>query len=354
MPFQLIRGDITKISCDAIVNAADGTLCGSSGVCGAIHKAAGPELQEACRRLGGCETGQAKITEGCRLPCQYVIHTVGPIWFEGCQQEEQLLRACYQNCLEQALQHQCRSIAFPLISSGAYGCPREKSQAIAVEVIASFLEQHEMLIYLVLYTQPSGIARDRELQRFLAAHYQPLMPGMSVNRDLAAANAAAVEHKKKNALFKPMQEHLKKLGRKSMKAQCAEESCESEVLAYGSLENQLAHLDESFTQMLLRLIDERGMTDAECYKRANIDRRLFSKIRCDLHYTPKKKTAIAFAIALELSLEETKDLLMKAGYALSRSNRFDVIVEYYISRKKYDIFEINQTLFEFDEVLIGA
>ena len=341
MPLKMIRGDITAVTCDAIVNAANETLLGGGGVDGAIHRAAGKELLEECRKLGGCETGQAKITKGYALPCRYVIHTVGPVWYGGMQNEEALLRACYLNSLALAAEYQCETVAFPLISSGAYGYPKLAAQRVAMEAIRDFLETHEMEIYLVLYTETEPELRYAGLRRWFEAHYQE--PPAEKQKKTDAVNGRQKAIGLVGTFRQRSEQHF-------AAAMPAEMVCEESV----SLEEAVRQLDESFTEMLLRKIDESGMTDVQCYKKANVDRKLFSKIRCDLHYKPKKVTAIAFAIALELSLDETKELLQKAGYALSHSSKFDVIVEYFIARGNYNVFEINEALFAFDELLIGA
>lgn len=340
MPLQIIRNDITKMHCDAIVNAANPSLLGGGGVDGAIHAAAGPQLLEECRSLGGCLPGQAKLTNGYRLPARYVIHTVGPVWQGGHLGESQTLAACYRNCLELAEKMGFTSIAFPLISAGAYGYPREEALQIAMHTIGEFLLHGDMMVWLVVYDRNSfQLSKERMAdiaefidQWYVDARFRPN------RRDIFA-----------EAMCMPS---MSPAPRQSKQTLCQEKSAVFSMNA--SLEDLVNQVDESFSQMLLRKIDEKGITDAQCYKKANIDRKLFSKIRKDTHYKPSKVTAIAFAIALELSLEETRDLLQKAGFALSHSSKFDIIIEYFLCRGIYDIYEINQSLFAFDQVLLGG
>ena len=329
MPLYLVQNDITRMQVDAIVNAANESLLGGGGVDGCIHRAAGPALLRQCRQLGGCPTGGAKVTGAGRLPCRYVIHAVGPVWRGGGHGERELLASCYRTALAIARDQGCGSLAFPLISSGIYGYPKAEALQVATETIAAFLEESDMTVYLVIFHR-ADYRIDSALYADIAACIEESRAEergafrLQRRRELAAADAAPL---------------------------CAAPAAPA---VPASLDRELAALDESFSQMLLRKIDERGISDAACYKRANIDRKLFSKIRGDRFYRPSKPTAIAFAIALELPLEETRELLMKAGFALSRSNKFDVIVEYFIRQGNYNIFEINQALFAFDQCLLGA
>ena len=242
MPLIIVRNDITKMPVDAIVNAAKESLLGGGGVDGCIHRAAGPELLQECRRLGGCKTGDAKLTKAYRLPCRYIIHTVGPVWNGGKCGEREQLASCYRASLALAQAHGCETVAFPLISSGVFGYPKDQALRVAVDTISEFLLGSDMTVYLVIF--------DR-------AAYQ-------------------------------------------------------------------------------------------------ISGKLFAKIRNNPGYKPSKSTAITFAIALELSLPETRDLIARAGYALSPSSKFDVIIEYFIMQRDYDIFRINEALFAFDQSLLGA
>ena len=324
MPLHMVRNDITTMKVDAIVNAAKNSLLGGGGVDGAIHRAAGPELLEECRTLGGCPTGQAKITKGYRLPATYVIHTVGPIWRGGSHGERELLISAYRSSLELALEHGCQTVAFPLISSGAYGYPKDQALKVAVDTIGDFLLCHDMTVYLVIFDR-AAYTIGGKLFNNIAAYIDDCYVDehTQIRRDMSMES-------------EPLEARL---------------WCDS---ASFSLDEALSQLDESFSQMLLRKIDERGITDAQCYKKANIDRKLFSKIRSDVHYKPSKPTAMAFAIALELPLEEAQELLQKAGFAFSHASKFDIIVEYFIAHQNYNIFEINEALFAFDQSLLGG
>ncbi len=332
MPLHIVRNDITTMKVDAIVNAAKESLLGGGGVDGAIHRAAGPELLAECRTLGGCKTGQAKITKGYRLPAKFVIHTVGPIWRGGSHGERELLVSAYRSSLELALSNHCETVAFPLISSGVYGYPKDQALKVAVDTIGDFLLAHDMTVYLVIF--------DR------AAY--------TIGGKLFADIAAYIDDRYVDAHTDSRETQRRRMAMASMpmeESECMPAPCTS---APFGLDEALSKLDESFSQMLLRKIDECGMTDAQCYKKANIDRKLFSKIRKGKGYLPGKRTVLALAIALQLTLRETDDLLERAGYALSHSQKFDVIIEYFILSGRYDIFEINEVLFQYDLPLLGS
>lgn len=331
MPLQIVRNDITKMQVDAIVNAANETLLGGSGVDGAIHQAAGPELLAECRTLHGCKTGQAKITKGYHLPAKFVIHTVGPVWEGGNYGERELLVSAYRSSLELALEHRCETVAFPLISSGVFGYPKDQALKVAVDTIGDFLLQHDMTVYLVIFDKAAYTI------------------GGKLFSDIAAYidDRYAEEHTDSD------EEQRRRRFRVLASAPMPEAEA-APAAAPSSLNEALEMMDESFSQMLLRKIDEAGLTDAECYKRANVDRRLFSKIRSDIHYKPSKPTAMAFAVALELPLEDAREMLQKAGFAFSHASKFDIIVEYFIAHRNYNIFEINEALFAFDQSLLGG
>ena len=336
MPLQIIRQDITKMDVDAIVNAANRSLLGGGGVDGCIHRVAGPELLKECEKLGGCNTGDAKITKAYKLPCKYVIHAVGPRYEDGNHNEEKLLRSCYSTSLNLAKENKCETVAFPLISSGIYGYPKAEALKVAIDEISEFLLSNDMTVYIVIFDKNAYKISEKlfaDIEEYIDDNY-------------------VYEH----ALMYP---EMRRMNRPDDIEYCASismgvDACLEEASFKASLEDIIDQIDESFAQMLLRKIDEKGMKDSECYKKANIDRKLFSKIRSDMNYKPSKPTALAFAIALELSLDETKDMLMKAGFALSHSNKFDLIIEYFISNGNYNIFEINEALFAFDQNLLGA
>lgn len=299
MPLQIVRNDITKMKVDAIVNAANSSLLGGGGVDGCIHRAAGPELLAECEMLNGCKTGSAKITKGYKLPCKYVIHAVGPRWCGGQYGEHDKLVSCYQTSLALAKEHGCESVAFPLISSGIFGYPKDEALKVAIDTISSFLLENDMMVYIVIFDRKAY-----QISSKLFADINAYIDDRYVE-----------EHRDSYA------ERISRL-----RSLAAEESCPIPaapmVAKAASLDDALKQIDESFSEMLLRKIDECGMTDAECYKKANIDRKLFSKIRSDKLYRPSKPTVIAFALALELPLDELKDMLSKAGFALSHSSKY--------------------------------
>ncbi len=329
MPLIIVRNDITKMSVDAIVNAAKESLLGGGGVDGCIHRAAGPELLQECRTLGGCKTGDAKITKAYRLPCQYVIHTVGPVWNGGKYGEREKLASCYRTSLALAKEHGCETVAFPLISSGVFGYPKDQALRVAVDTISEFLAENDMTVYIVIF--------DR-------AAYQ-------IGNKLFADIAAYIDDHYVDAHTDSRRERMRRMSVVESRMLTAYEDA---PMATSGLDEVLAHLDAGFSETLLKLIDRSGKKDAEVYKKANVDRKLFSKIRNNPDYKPSKPTAVAFAIALELSLPETRDLIARAGYALSPSSKFDVIIEYFIMQRDYDIFKINEALFAFDQSLLGA
>jgi len=342
MPFTIVRQDITKMKVDAIVNAANTDLQMGGGVCGAIFKAAGAaQLQAACDKLAPIKTGEAVITSGFDLSAKFVIHAAGPVYrYQNAEQSEKLLRSAYMESLRLAIENNCESIAFPLISSGIYGYPKDEALQVATAAIQDFLINNDIDITLVVFDK-SAFTVSRELlgavESYIDEHY--VDTHQIKRRKLLDVERQAISEadERANIFNEPLLEEML-----------------APIGAPAPLDDLVGNLDEPFSQMLLRLIDAKGMTDVEVYKRANLDRKLFSKIRSNKGYTPSKRTAIALAVALKLSLDETDDLLERAGYALSHAVKFDVIVEYFIANGKYDVFAINEVLFEYDQPLLGG
>ncbi len=344
MPFTIIRQDITKMKVDAIVNAANTGLRMGGGVCGAVFRAAGiAEMTAACAAIGGCRTGGAAMTPGFRLDAKYVIHAVGPVYQDGTRGEAALLRSCYLSALNLAKEHKCASIAFPLISSGIYGYPKAEAFGVAAAAIADFLAENEMDVYLAVFDKASLSVSETlmgEVKRFIDENYV-MEREHYYSRSMSEA---MLERSMDLEACLPLERSAQAVG--SIKKAAASK-------ANKSLESMVSELDESFSETLLHLIDKTGESDAAVYKRANIDRRHFSKIRSNPGYVPSKRTVLAFAVALKLSLEETRDLLSRAGFALSRSQKMDVIVEFFIRSGNYDIHTINQVLFQYDQPVLG-
>ena len=332
MSFTIIRNDITKMQTDAIVNAANTELQMGGGVCGAIFKAAGvKELQAACNKLSPIQTGEAVITPGFALSAKHIVHTAGPVYRDGQHGEADLLRACYIHSLTVAAENGCESITFPLISSGIFGYPKKNALQMATQAIQDYLAEHDMDVYLAVFDKDAFTISEQLLggvESYIDEHY--------VNEHIDRRRGISLLNVERSEIF-------------------AEEAMSIPIAAAAKgLDELIENLDEPFSQTLLRIIDAKGKTDVEVYKRANIDRRLFSKIRSGKAYMPSKRTAIALAIALELTLRETEDFLNRAGYALSHSQKFDVIVEYFIVGGRYDIFEINEVLFHYDQPVLGG
>jgi len=344
MPFTIVRNDITKLSVDAIVNAANTGLQMGGGVCGAIFAAAGAEeLQIACDKLAPIQTGDAVITPGFNLHAKYIIHTAGPVYRDGNQGEEALLRSCYINSLELVVKNNCGSVAFPLISSGIYGYPKAEALRVATGAIRDFIGEHDIDVSLVVFDK-TAVEISEELlgaiESYIDEHYVEKHNILRSRLPDAEEHILNIFHEKKSAPKQFMADRApKNYLRKPANAK---------------IDDLVGKLDEPFSTTLLRLIDTTGKKDAEVYRRANIDRRLFSKIRSNAEYTPSKPTVLAFAVALELTLDQTEDLLERAGFALSNSRKFDVIVEYFITNRKYDIFQINEVLFSYDQPLLGG
>lgn len=361
MPFLIVRDDIARISADAIVNAANTRLQAGGGVCGALFAAAGAaDMQAACDAIGGCPTGSAVSTPAFALDATWVIHAVGPIWRGGLSGEREALRSCYRSVFAEVERLGARSVAYPLISAGIYGFPVDEALAIAREETEAFLRVHEdVSVTLVMFdraTVRAGGELFDEIDEYIDDEYVEASPHMRRRAERLAVevwDAAAPDG-------------LADVGAPSGHADSA--APEAFAAAFGGeavcaalsaaapreLDDLLSNLDASFSETLLALIDERGMTDAEVYHRANLSRQLFSKIRSNRAYRPTKQTAVALAVALELDPRQTQDLLGRAGLALSRSSKFDVIVRFFLERGVHDVFRINEALFAYDQPLLGS
>ncbi len=353
MPFQIVRNDIVNMSVDVIVNAANASLKMGGGVCGAIFKAANPaKLEHACDAIGYCATGEVVMTEGFDLPAKAIIHAVGPVWRDGKSGEAKLLSKCYEQALKLALSKGFESIAFPLIATGIFGYPKDEALRIAIDTISKFLMQHDMMVYLVVYDKSAYKLSEKlfsAIENYIDDHY---VETHLVVRDAQREFDGLPSYR--NATSNLSLEFIESLEAPIASENSITSKKSKASILKRSLTDVVNQLDESFATMLFRLIDVKSLTDVATYKRANLDRKLFSKIRSDKHYNPSKSTAIALAIALELNLDETRDLLSKAGYTLSQSNKSDVIIRFFIEEGNYNIFEINEALFAFDQGLLGA
>lgn len=342
MPLQIVRHDITKMYVDAIVNTTNEEMVGYSGVDLAVHAMVGKGLDAECAKLAPLGLGEVKITRGYRLPCRYVIHTSGPVWRGGLHGESIILRSCYIESLKLAVKHRCSSVAFPLISSGTYRYPKDQVLKFAIQTITEFLFDHELMVYLCVFDKESYSFSQRlflDIQSFIDDEY--VEDHDEDFHDDCDDSIGEI----------PMPKCMQASVCADVMASFAQEPSSS---AGKSLHEYMKQMDRSFQEMLFDLIDESGMTDVECYKRANVDKRTFSKIKGNKDYKPSKQTAIAFAISLQLDMDTTQELLATAGFTLSRSKVFDKIIRYFIHNGNYNIFEINEALFEFDQQLLGC
>jgi len=343
MPFEIVRNDITNMAVDAIVNSANPRPVIGLGTDSSIHGKAGPALLAARQKIGPIPVGQAAITPAFRLPAKYVIHTVGPVWDGGSYGEEKLLRSCYDQSLKLALAHNCTSIAFPLIATNNYGFPRDKALQIAVSAFSDFLLKEEMLIYLVVFDRSAYKLSEKlfcGIASYIDDHYvdswtKAVYGGEERRRQSRARRRHDIDLCRESSAYEEM-------------LPCAP------MRKAASLPDYLKQADAGFTETLLKLIDKTGKKDSEIYKKALLSKQHFSKIRNNPNYRPTKPTALALALALELDLDGTKDLIGRAGYALSNSSKFDLIIRYFIEQGNYNVVEINIALYEFDQSLLGG
>ncbi len=364
MPFQIIRNDITKVKADAIVNTANPKPRIGRGTDSAIYTAAGEEQLLAAReKIGDISPGQAVHTAAFALDAKYIIHTVGPAWIDGAHGERDTLHSCYENTLTLADSLGCESIAFPLIATGTYGFPKDEALHIALSEIQRFLLTHEMKVTIVVFDRKAlelseslvgGIEQFIDDHTALELHTRERdgdrfgMP----RRRKAGRTEESVQYGNISGLSLPLARE-EMIEADEEPAYAPEPAAAIPDLVGKNLDEILSGVGDSFQQRLLKLIDESGMDDVTVYKKANIDRKVFSRIRCKPDYKPKKKTALAFAIALELDMPTMTDLLSRAEIALSPSNTFDLIITYFVTNKNYDIFEINAALFKYGQPILG-
>lgn len=356
MPFEIVRNDIVNMQVDAVVNTANPNPIIGSGVDRGIHKKAGEELLAARQEIGCIDFGDAVITPGFRLDAKYVIHTVGPVWEDGNHAEEQILSSCYKKSLALAKEYQCESIAFPLIATGNFGFPKPLALQIAVREISTFLLENEMQIYLVVFGKEAFALSEKLFKSVSSYIDENYIRSKTIDEyGTESVSCSRIEARR----IKEWLKQSNQIHNKTNPTQALEEYHKmpvGEATSMGSDDwNQLLkNLDAGFSETLLKLIDRTGKKDSEIYIKANVDRKLFSKIRNNMDYKPSKTTALAFAFALELDIDETKDFIGRAGFALSHSSKFDVIVEYFLVNGNYNVFELNEVLFAFDQPLIGT
>jgi len=357
MPFKIVRNDITKIKADAIVNTANPKPRFASGTDAAIYTAAGKkELLQARMAIGDIAVGEVAVTPAFKLEAQYIIHTVGPAWQDGRYGEFEKLYSCYEKSLNKAKELNCKSIAFPLISTGVYGFPKDEALQIAIRAISKFLMDNDMNVILVVFDKKSFELSGKlftGVDEYIDEHYVKKQTDSEYNLIYEYHDNCELEfvrlRRRETCTKQYEDECISDILEKDLTEECMMPS----VPMSANLDDIVDSLGETFQERLLRLVDERGASDVEIYKKANIDRKLFSKIRCNVDYKPKKKTAVALAIALELDLEETIDLLGRAEIALSPSSKFDLIIRYFISNQIYDVYTINMALFKHNQPILG-
>lgn len=354
MPFEIVRNDIVNMQVDAVVNTANPSPIIGTGIDCGIHKKAGQELLAARQKIGRIAFGEAAITPGFKLDAKYVIHTVGPIWEDGSHKEEQILSSCYRNTLALAKEYACESIAFPLIATGNNGFPKPLALQIAVREISAFLLENEMQIYLVVFCKEAFALSEKlfkSVSSYIDENYIHSKTMDEYSFESVSGSVLEVRRKRERPILSNQIHEDLAYALEERAAIPLGEPMPADSDRWGQL---LKDLDAGFSETLLQLIDRTGKKDSEIYKKANVDRKLFSKIRNNIDYKPSKTTALAFAFALQLDIAQTKDFIGRAGFALSHSSKFDVIVEYFLVNKNYNVFELNEVLFAFDQPLIGA
>ena len=364
MPLYLVRQDLTKMDCDAIVNPSNPALEPGGGLDAAIHRAAGPGLLEACRRLGGCPVGEARRTQAFDLPCRWVIHTAGPVWRGGLFGERKKLAACYRSCFAMAQELGCATLAMPLIGAGSNRVPLELVLPVAVQTLENCLAQSEMTVYLVVFDKEAYALSTRlraDVESYIDDHYAAYVRTLTSFADRTLASKRPefpIGREAGEAAAPPPCEAPPRNAAPRRQAKEAAALFEDGVCSMdhdGVIDlprqplNAFLQLDEPFSVKLLKLIDQKGMDDVACYKKANVSRQTWYKILNEKGYKPNKKTVLSFAVALELTLDETQTLLKSVGFVLSESSLFDVILMYCLTHGIYSVTQIDAILFQYDQ-----
>lgn len=355
MALKIVRNDITKMQVDAIVNTANPMPGYGPGIDTAVYTAAGVDKLLAKRQeIGEVDRGCSVITDGYDLPAKYIIHTVGTSWKGGDAGEEDVIRRCYKSVFALACENGIRSLAIPLIASGSYGFPKGIALRIALTEIESFMADHDIDVYLVVFDDKSFSLSSElygDIDEYIDSNYVDEKTDVEYARTYGTLeDRVMMSRAKKSKIFKPRTSAAESspvdIGHVGMAMSVMEEE--------RSLDDVINNLDKTFMELVFSFADERGLTDVEVQKRANLDRKAFSKLKCGTTKNPSKSTALALAIALRLDLDDTKDLLSRAGMALSPCSKQDLIVQYFIERGAYDIYEINIVLFEHGEQPLGS
>lgn len=345
MSFKIMRCDPANVRADAVVITVGREPAPGTEVDQKIYEAGDSRrILEARKRIGVIEPGHAAVTRSYGLPSRYLIHTAVPVWQGGGSGELETVRSCYRESLRLARKIMCRTAAFPLFPKDSEGYPGDKVLEIALSCFKEYLNEHEMDIYLMIGNTDALVipeAGDMEIDTFIRKSFRKSFRE-SFREPVMESASYAPSPRLGRGSAKPYEAFTgSSFQRDKMRA------------SQPSLSYFMTHVGENFREMLLRLIDEKGFSDPYVYKKANLDRKLFSKIRCNPDYCPSRKTVIALAIALELTLDETADLLSRAGYAFSPGSKADLIVEFCIINKIYDIFEVDMLLFKYGQPTLG-
>ncbi len=355
MPFRIVHNDIIKMETDAIVNTSNPLPIYAPGSDSAVYNAAGIDLLLAERKkIGPMERGQAAITPGFHLPAKYIIHTVGPAYIDGRHGEAEDLAACYRNSLHVARRKGLHSIAFPLISTGVYGYPKGEAMKIAISEINAFLIEHDMDVFLVVFDQESRRISDQlfaDIDSYIDRHYvkEKLKEEYWLPEDNIIFEEFSEEFPNTvSSVFHSVKEKTSKPKPPAKPKQVKQRPAKPKPIGSDSmsLDALLSRSEETFNQMMFRFIQEKGMTNPEVYQKAGVSKKLFSKIKNDVDYHPSKKTVFALALGLELNIDQTRDFLLRAGYAINPSDKFDLVMQYFIERQFYNVIDIEIALYE--------